>query len=225
MEQLIFTLEIIGTIAFAFSGAIVAIKKSMDMFGVSILAITTSVGGGIIRDITLGNTPPKMFFNPIYAITAFIISILVFIYFYYKKNLIINPNKKTEQIIDWIISIADALGLGIFTTIGVKVSIQILNHNIFLAIFTGVVTGCGGGVIRDIMAGQKPYIFVKHIYALSSIFGSIICYILWNLNNNLAILLGLFSVFTIRMLSKKFELNLPRIKYNKNLNKNNIIKK
>ena len=78
MQTFAFILELLGTIAFAISGAMVALKKNMDIFGVAILGIITAVGGGAIRDIVLGITPPTMFENPVYAIVATVVSIIVF---------------------------------------------------------------------------------------------------------------------------------------------------
>ena len=95
MEIFITLMEIIGTIAFAISGAMVAVKKNMDILGIVILGITTAVGGGAIRDIILGNTPPQTFKNPTYPLIAFITSLIVFLflYVYYSGNKRSNANK------------------------------------------------------------------------------------------------------------------------------------
>ena len=79
MPELILALELIGTIAFAISGAVVAVHKGMDVFGVTILGLTTAVGGGVVRDLLLGNTPPVTFREPVYALTALAVSIVVFL--------------------------------------------------------------------------------------------------------------------------------------------------
>lgn len=152
--------EILGTIAFAVSGAVVAISKKMDIFGVAILGMTTAVGGGILRDLILGITPPAAFQSPGYALTSIAVSMLVFL----------PPVRRllhwNEKLYDTALLLFDAIGLGIFTVIGVQTAyIATGELNAFLAIFVGVVTGCGGGVMRDVFAGSPPYIFVKHFYA------------------------------------------------------------
>ena len=133
--------EILGTIAFAVSGAVVAISKKMDIFGVAILGMTTAVGGGILRDLILGITPPAAFQSPGYALTSIAVSMLVFL----------PPVRRllhwNEKLYDTALLLFDAIGLGIFTVIGVQTAyIATGELNAFLAIFVGVVTGCGGGV-------------------------------------------------------------------------------
>ena len=133
--------EILGTIAFAISGAVVAISKKMDIFGVAILGMTTAVGGGILRDLILGITPPAAFQSPGYALTAIAVSLLVFL----------PPVRRllhwNEKLYETALLLFDAIGLGIFTVIGVQTAYIARGElNVFLAIFVGVVTGCGGGV-------------------------------------------------------------------------------
>ena len=133
--------EILGTIAFAVSGAVVAISKKMDIFGVAILGMTTAVGGGILRDLILGITPPAAFQSPGYALTSIAVSMLVFL----------PPVRRllhwNEKLYDTALLLFDAIGLGIFTVIGVQTAyIATGELNAFLAIFVGVVTGCGGRI-------------------------------------------------------------------------------
>ena len=144
--------EILGTIAFAVSGAVVAISKKMDIFGVAILGMTTAVGGGILRDLILGITPPAAFQSPGYALTSIAVSMLVFL----------PPVRRllhwNEKLYDTALLLFDAIGLGIFTVIGVQTAyIATGELNAFLAIFVGVVTGCGGGVMRDVFAGSPDH--------------------------------------------------------------------
>ena len=200
-------LEIIGIIAFSISGAIVAIEKKMDLLGVIILGITTAIGGGIIRDIILGNTPPVSFKHPLNALIA-LISVLIFLIPYIRKSLL-NKKKKHEL----ILLIMDSLGLGIFTVIGVKSAfISGYETNLFLQIFVGVITGVGGGVLRDMFAGNKPYVFVKHFYATTSILGSIICALLWKyIGGSLAMFIGFITIFILRICAAYFRWSLPKI--------------
>lgn len=209
-DQIIFFIEIIGTIAFASSGALVAMQKNMDIFGINVLAVITSVGGGAIRDIVIGRTPPVMFLKPVYTIVAMITCNLLFLIFYYNKKLLENH---VFHVYERLMLILDAIGLGIFTVVGVSVGMESAHHNnAFLLLFLGVITGVGGGVMRDILATQKPYILVKHVYACASILGALSCIFLWPLGSIPAMFTGAVIVMIIRLLAMKFRWNLPRLK-------------
>ena len=211
LDKYIFFIEIIGTIAFASSGAMVGIKKQMDLLGVCVLGMTTAVGGGMIRDLILGVTPPVMFQNPTYALIAIAFSVLVFCGLYFFQNKL--TNKKIQGVYDKLMMIFDSLGLGLFTVVGVTTAINIGYETTgFLQIFVGVLTGVGGGVLRDIMAGNTPYIFVKHVYASASILGAIVCVLVERWFGELpAMLIGAAVVFVIRILAAHYKWNLPRI--------------
>ena len=206
-ENLLFILEIIGTIAFAVSGAMVGLSKKMDIFGVTVLGIITSVGGGVIRDIILGQTPPATFQNPIYALVAIFVSIVIFIpgvrRFLFKKQIVY------EKMMLYM----DSLGLGIFTAVGIEVAYLSGNRNVFLLVFVGMITGIGGGVLRDVLAGNTPYIFVKHFYASASLIGAIISVVLWNFFGQSAAVIGCaFVVTALRLLAAKYRWSLPKAK-------------
>lgn len=211
LDKYIFIIEIIGTIAFASSGAMVGIKKHMDLLGVCVLGMTTAVGGGMIRDLILGVTPPVMFQNPTYALIAIAFSVLVFCGLYFFQNKL--TNKKVQGVYDKLMMIFDSLGLGLFTVVGVTTAINIGYETTgFLQIFVGVLTGVGGGVLRDIMAGNTPYIFVKHVYASASILGAVVCVLVERWFGELpAMLIGAAVVFVIRILAAHYKWNLPRI--------------
>lgn len=214
MEIFITLMEIVGTIAFAISGAMVAVKKNMDILGIVILGITTAVGGGIIRDIILGNTPPQVFKNPTYPLIAFITSLVVFLFLYvYKKK---NGHENLKKWYEKSLIVFDAIGLGIFTTVGISVAIQANERNSwFLYLFVGVITGVGGGILRDILADDTPYILVKHVYACASIIGAIICILLWNIvGKTISMFVGTVVVIIIRLLAAHYKWNLPKIKQN-----------
>lgn len=205
-EYIIPITEIIGTIAFSFSGAMVAIKKKMDIFGVIILGISTAVGGGILRDLVLGITPPTAFIKPLYMIISIVTSVVIFLPFVRKIFY------KDKKINDAILLVMDSLGLGIFTVIGIKTAYDTgSDTNIFLLNFVGVVTGIGGGIIRDIMAGQKPYVFVKHFYATASIIGSLTCCGLWNhLGQIPSMIIGASIIIILRLCAATFKWSLPK---------------
>ncbi|MBQ8830257.1 MAG: TRIC cation channel family protein [Oscillospiraceae bacterium] len=206
METLVFILEIIGTIAFAASGAMVGINKKMDIFGVCILGLTVSIGGGVIRDLILGNTPPNTFKNPVYAVVAIVVSIIVFIP--QVRSLL----KRTQKIYDMTMLIMDSVGLGVFTVVGVQVAYSVpYDTGYFLAIFVGVLTGVGGGILRDLFADDVPYIFVKHIYACASLAGAVLCALLWNvIGQAAAMIVGSVTVMALRFLAAHFRWSLPK---------------
>lgn len=204
MQTFVFILEMIGTVAFAISGAMVALKKHMDIFGVAILGIVTAVGGGAIRDIVLGITPPTMFEKPVYALVATCVSIVVFI------PAIRRLLTRNHRVYELVMRVMDALGLGIFTVMGIDRAQSVGEYNLFLLIFVGVITGVGGGLMRDIMAGNTPYIFVKHIYACASIAGAFTCALLWKpLGAMTAMFTGAILVVVIRLLAAHFKWSLP----------------
>lgn len=206
VETFILILELAGTMAFAASGAITALKKGMDLFGVCILGLTTAVGGGVIRDVILGNTPPATFLNPIYASVALVTSLVLFL------PRIRHLLMWDQRLYDLSMLILDSLGLGIFTVVGIRIAWRsTAEPTLFLLVFVGVVTGVGGGVLRDVMAGDTPYIFVKHIYACASLAGALVCAGLWRPAGEVAaILAGAGVVVLIRFLSAHYRWNLPR---------------
>ena len=199
-------LELVGTIAFAISGAVTAINKKMDILGICIMGIITACGGGVFRDIILGQVPPVMFKEPIYALTAFAVSVFVFIPARYRVALF------ESEIVNGVIQLADAIGLGIFTAVGVNAVIRAgFGDNRFFAITLGVLTGVGGGLMRDILAGDRPYIFVKHVYASASIVGAA-CYMLvyHYRGENMAMIAGALATILIRILAAHFRWSLPK---------------
>lgn len=205
MDQLILILELVGTLAFAASGAMTALKKGMDLFGVCILGLTTAVGGGVIRDVILGATPPATFQSPIYAVVALITSAVLF-WPRLRQLFMWDP-----ALYDLAMLVMDSAGLGIFTVMGIRIAYaQVDRPGWFLLVFVGVVTGVGGGVLRDVLAGDTPYIFVKHIYACASLAGAMVCTALWRPAGELpAQLAGAGTVLAIRFLSAHFHWNLP----------------
>ena len=205
METVLFVLEIVGTLAFAVSGAFVGVRRDMDVFGVIILGLTTAVGGGVIRDLILGLTPPRTFQHPIYAMIAIAASVAVFLIA--RRGF----TEKTTGPYSVVMLVMDSLGLGAFTVSAIGTALeQGVEYNAFLLVFTGVVTGVGGGVLRDVMAGQTPYIFLKHVYASASLLGAVLCVIMMPLTGDAwAIALGMTATVVIRLLSAYFRWNLP----------------
>lgn len=205
-----FVMEMIGTVAFAASGAMVGVERKMDIFGVGVLGVVTAVGGGMIRDVTLGIIPPSVFKHSVYATVAVITSCLVFALFYCRRELL---GGKFRATFDKIMLVMDSIGLGIFTVVGVNTGIrQGYADNTFLLVFVGTITGVGGGLLRDAMAGVPPYIFVRHIYACASIAGALVCVCMHRIFGAVeAMVVACIAVLLIRYLAAHYRWNLPRL--------------
>ena len=207
--DLTFVLEMIGTVAFALSGAMVAIQKRLDLLGILVLGITTAVGGGMIRDLIIGIHPPMMFVKPVYVVVSAIFILILFLIIKVNHS---SPKFLESALYETLFNLMDAIGLGVFTVVGVNsVMNNDMNHMLFLKIFLGVITGVGGGLIRDMMANETPGILRKHVYACASIVGAV-CYIIlydW-LRSGTAMVLSVILVVMIRVLAKHYEWNLPK---------------
>ena len=161
--------------------------------------------------IILGIVPPGMFQNPIYTIVATVTSCIVFAIMYWKQELLEGENR---LVYDKIMLVMDSVGLGVFTVMGVDKGITegYMGRTFFL-VFLGTVTGVGGGLIRDMMAGVPPYIFVRHIYACASIVGAIVYVWIYRLWGSVpAMVIGTVVVILIRYLAAHYRWNLPRLR-------------
>ncbi len=189
-------LNVIGIVAFTISGSEIAIDSGMDVFGVILLGMITSFGGGVIRDITLGIFP---------AATA----AAVFVIDYATSRV-----REKRAVTDTAVNLLDAAGLGIFTVTGTQIALYTgMGDNISLLLFAGVCTGVGGGLIRDIIARRTPVIFVKHVYAVASMVGCTV-YIILNrihVRRESAMLVAISVIFIVRLLSTLYKWNLPRV--------------
>ena len=204
-------MELIGTVAFASSGAMIAIEKKMDIFGVNVLGATTAVGGGIMRDIILGLTPPGAFSHPVYVLVAALTSTILFVIAYAKPTAF-ESRVKTDYY-DKLMFWCDTAGLGIFAVVGIQAAVRAVGgENVFFFVFIGTLTGVGGGVLRDIMAGETPYILVKHIYACAAIAGGIVCVVgRTAFGEAYGTILGLAATVLLRFLAAHFRWNLMRV--------------
>lgn len=204
------TIEILGTIAFAISGAEVAIRKQMDVLGVIVLANVAAVGGGTIRDILLGNLPPSAFQNPVYVSWATATAVVMFLLSLHRWS------EDAKVIFEFYVNLIDACGLGLFAVIGVRTAIQAgYQDNAFLSVFVGVLTAVGGGILRDTMAGEVPGVFRKRIYAVAALAGAWSYYMAADqlMPADGAMILGSMIVVVIRALATGFKWDLPRAKY------------
>ena len=210
--DLIFTvMEYIGTVAFSVSGAMVAIHKEADLFGVLLLSLFTAFGGGIIRDLCLGITPPSFFSPDSFPKVAISLgaAIIVFLIALIFKHTYV----KNEQKINSINNVFDALGLGIFAVYGTQISIVSGNTSPFIAILMGLLTGVGGGMLRDLSLGTVPFIIKKRVYAVATIFGASVYYVLvavLQISSVWATLAGVLSTFILRICATVFKWNMPK---------------
>lgn len=200
--EFISVVELIGTVAFAVSGALVAINKELDYYGIAIFAITTAVGGGIIRDILINENLPAALENPMYVLISIGSAALVILFY-----------KKITQYTN-VLQIFDAVGLAAFTAIGAEVAIHNSLELPFVIITLAVLTGTGGGILRDVFAKEIPFVFRKEIYAVASIIGAVSFIIIGEFSGNNTI--ALYSCFgitlTIRLGCMKKDIHLKKVR-------------
>jgi uncharacterized membrane protein YeiH len=198
--EVLYVLDLLGTTAFAISGALVAMNKKFDPFGVFIIAFVTAVGGGTLRDVLIGRQPVIWMSNHNY-IYAIIIAVIIAVVF--RNNL---------KVLNKSLFLFDTIGLGIFTIIGTEIGINANFHPI-ISIALGTMSASFGGVIRDILCNEIPVIFRKEIYATACIFGAITFIILNTLNLDATVIYvsTTLIVIIIRLIAVKLHLTLPPI--------------
>ncbi len=163
--------ETLGTIAFAFSGAVVGLSRRMDIFGITVLAVMTGVGGGMVRDVLCGITPPAVLRSPgglfVSIITALIISFLYPVY---------RVSKENERYITFMYNISDTVGLAAFTVTGALTAFYQYpdSYRFLLPTMLGLITAVGGGMLRDMMARRMPVVLYMDVYAIASIAGGLV---------------------------------------------------
>jgi len=199
MELSLFNvLDILGTIAFAISGALSAMNRRLDLFGIFIIAFVTAIGGGTIRDVLIGSTPVMWMENVLYIYLIGLVTILAIVF----RNKL-NYLKKS-------LFLFDTIGLGVFTITGVETGIQ-NNLDPIISVALGAVTGTFGGVIRDILCNEIPVIFRKEIYATACLIGALAYVTLYDMGVNADIIYVVTSltVICIRIIVVKYHLTLP----------------
>lgn len=210
----ILILEILGTVAFAVSGALIALSCRLDLFGVVFIGCITACGGGIMRDILIGKVPPAVFDNTYIIFIAALSSVVVFILAYINRHHFDTVREKLEK----INNIFDAIGLSVFSVVGVEVVINagFADRKLF-CILMGMMTGVGGGILRDVLADKTPYVLKKHVYAIASLLGSGLYYVLRvNLDSIVfSATLAMVLVFSVRMLATVYLWQLPKVKFDK----------
>lgn len=209
MDELIYALEIIGAAAFAVSGAMAALEREADIFGVIFLAVITALGGGVIRDLLLGVTPPKMFVSYVYLAVAAVAALVVFADAYIRRE----KYRKHRDKLDSINNMFDAVGLAVFTVSGMNTAMQ-QSDNVLLILVLGMSTGVGGGMLRDMMINKMPKVLRKRVYAVASLLGGGVYYGLFALgvHETIAAVSGMVVIIALRVLATVYKWNLPAIR-------------
>ncbi len=199
--NLLSALDLLGTFVFAISGLRLAAKKDMDLFGASVIAFVTAVGGGTTRDLLLGATPVAWINNIQYPIAILLAVPFTLIFRKYIVNL-----KRTFFIFD-------SIGIAIFTISGMQKALD-FGLNPGLAMAMGMVSAVVGGVIRDILCNEIPLIFRKEIYATACLAGALVFYLLgnWGIDQNLNYIITTSLILVIRVVSIKYNLSMPKMK-------------
>jgi uncharacterized membrane protein YeiH len=199
-DSYIHIIEILGTMSFAISGASVAMEKKLDIFGIMIIAFVTSIGGGTLRDIMIGNTPVA-WLRDSSTINVIVISTLAAVWF-----------GKYVQKLNISLFLFDSLGLGLFTFIGIQKGLEAnFSHGVCVAL--GMLSGCFGGVIRDTLLNEIPLIFRKEIYASTCIVGGIVYFglLALHVDNRVAQITGILTIFLLRLAVVRFKWVLPKM--------------
>ncbi len=209
MDEMLFVLELIGAAAFAVSGAMAAIEKRADIFGVLFLAVTTALGGGVIRDVLIGRIPPVMFVSYWYLLISVAAALAVFIDAYLRSE----KYKLHLDKLDAVNNIFDAIGLAVFTVSGMNAAMPV-SDNIILVLFVGMCTGVGGGMLRDVMTNTMPKVLRKRVYAVASLLGGGLYYAMYALGANqlASIGCGMLLIFALRLFATIYKWNLPSVK-------------
>ena len=202
-EVFIYVLDLFGTAAFAVTGAVKAVEHKGDIFGIIVLATVVGVAGGVTRDVIFGRFP-NSFSDPIYVgITVAIGVATFFLFSQFKKRLNV-----------WLIF--DAVGLGVFSVVGATIAYEIVGLSFLPIVFGGMITAIGGGILRDIIVRDIPIVFVKEIYAVASLVGILVFYLILSVEADLyvATIVGLVVATGVRLVAMKLNWNLPRVKGN-----------
>jgi Predicted membrane protein len=206
--------EYVGIVAFSVAAVITAIEFKFDFFGIYMLSLITSLGGGIIRDVLLGISPPVAFIDTTYFLIcmASTTCMLIILGILSKKKIITFENLKDKKLNNMLI-LFDAIGLAVFTIAGTRMAIvNEATGNMLLSVFVGLMTGVGGGLIRDVLVNRKPILLTKEIYALAAIAGSVLYFFIYKLVPEAFSLYGCSAlILLVRLLTIYKKLDLPRL--------------
>jgi len=199
--MLIYILDMFGTAVFAASGVLLAGRLRMDPFGVVVLASVTAIGGGTIRDMALGATPVFWITDTSYLWVIFVTCFLAML-----------AVRRPKRMPWYFLPVADAIGLAVFVAIGVEKALR-FGASPMVAVIMGVITGCGGGVIRDVLAREIPMVLRTEVYATACILGGIIhtAGLNFHVDPAVATLAGIITTLTIRLAAIRWHLSLPTL--------------
>jgi uncharacterized membrane protein YeiH len=199
--KFIVALDLIGIFVFAVEGAMAAIEGDLDLLGLMVLAFSTALAGGIIRDVLIGATPPGALRDWRYATTAFAAALIVF-----------GWHDFVSQIPYSALMVADAAGLSLFAVAGAA---KALNYDIppFIAILMGGITGVGGGTVRDILLAQVPAVLWSDVYATAALAGAavMVAGLKLRLPPTLMTIIGAATCFLLRVIAVWRHWSLPRV--------------
>ncbi len=202
---LLYFIDMFGTAIFAISGVLLAGRLKMDPFGVVVLASVTAIGGGSIRDMLLGATPIFWITDTLYiwviVITCLLTLLLV---------------RKPKRVPWYVLPVCDAIGLAVFVGIGVEKALA-YQDSYLIAVIMGVLTGCGGGIIRDVLAREIPMVLRSEVYATACLAGGLIHTgaLHFKLDSSTALLTGVFITLSIRLAAIRWHLSLPTFALNR----------
>lgn len=208
MELLWLIFDLVGTIAFAVSGTLVGIGRRMDIFGMLVLALATAIGGGIVRDLIVGNIPPNSLRTGVYVTIVIAVTFIIFLVYRLRRNHYIGTRWVRQMYLA-----ADTLGLASFTVTGAGIGMYNYPDMPVLSVILGLLTAVGGGVIRDVLAQRVPSVLREEVYALPAIIGGIVyCMFYYAGQWQMASYSSFLIVVIIRTLAIRYNWSLPRIK-------------
>ncbi|EGQ8106142.1 TRIC cation channel family protein [Vibrio parahaemolyticus] len=204
-SMLLYMIDLFGTAIFAVSGVLLAGRLKMDPFGVIVLGSVTAIGGGTIRDMALGATPVFWITDTTYLWVIFITCLLTMVLV-----------RRPKRLAWWVLPVCDAIGLAVFVGIGVEKALA-YNASGMVAVIMGVITGCGGGIIRDVLAREVPMVLRSEVYATACIIGGIFHTVAVSMgyDHSTALLAGVISTLVIRLGAIRWHLSLPTFAINR----------
>lgn len=200
-KQVVLAADLTGTVVFAVEGASAAVRAGLDLFGVLVLSFIVALGGGMIRDLLIGATPPSAIRDWRYPVLAFVTGLVTFLI-----------HTQIEAVPPLLLTTLDAAGLALFAVAGAEKALD-FNINPFIAMLMGAITGCGGGVMRDMLLARVPMVLVTDIYASAALAGAAIVVVGRRLGcpPAVAVMLGFAVCFALRITAVRLGWQLPRI--------------
>lgn len=200
VEAIVLAADLAGTFVFAVEGAFSAMRGGLDLLGVMVISFVAALGGGVIRDLLIGDTPPNAIRDWRYPALTFATGLLTFIF-----------HSAVQQFPVGLVTVLDAAGLALFAVAGVEKAL-LFGIRPFVAMLMGTVTGVGGGVIRDMLLARVPLVLHADIYATAAFAGAFVVVAARRagLPPSLAALAGGVACFVLRVLAVSYGWHLPK---------------